>query len=100
MIVNFNYGESGNQSVIVQPENPGAVWGLDNWGTFLWGGSDVASPGLDVDGTGTDFALTVTHSGVFELQDDEAIPRSGLTGAGSHTIQGYTTHYNIRGVQR
>ena len=100
MIINFNYGASGNLGTTFSPANPGAVWGLDNWGAFEWGGADVASPGLDVDGTGTDFSLTISYSGVFELQDDEDVPRSGLTGAGTHTIQGYTTHYNDRGVQR
>ena len=98
--VNFNYGESGNAGEVFNPDNPGALWGIGFWGDFAWGGSDVSSLFVDVDGTGTDFSLTTHYSGEFEMQENEDNPRSGVTGADPHTIQGYTVHYSNRGVQR
>lgn len=98
--VEFNYGEDGNTAQFFETESPGGIWDISNWDAFVWDGKSIASAPLDVDGTGLNFSLTLYHSGKFELQDDEAIPRSGITGAEPHTIQGYTVIYDLRAIQR
>lgn len=99
--VEFDYGESTIPRVIFSNLNvSGGVWDIDNWDDFDWDGTAVGISQVDVDGTASSFSLTVYNSGVFELQDDEAVPRSGITNVEPHTLQGYTVHYDIRGVQR
>jgi hypothetical protein len=109
--VEFDYGGSDDGMEVFSLEQPGGVWGVDTWGEFVWDGRTIASAPLDIDGSGENFSLTLYHSGVWELQNQVqgfplvfpfvfSIPRSGITGALPHTLQGYTVHYDIRKVQR
>lgn len=109
--IEYNYGEYSNQQKFFDFEQPGGIWGVDTWGAFVWGGRSVASAPLYCDGTCENFSITVYHSGMWELQEEEsgfpitfpytfAEVRSGLTGALPHTIQGYTVHYIDRGIKR
>jgi hypothetical protein len=107
--IEFDYGDTFSPAEVFQMESPGGLWDVDSWGNFEWDGTNVSSAALDVDGTGKNFSVTVYHSGTWELQESLVIgsftipavlPRSGLTGATPHTFQGYTVHYDVRGIQR
>ena len=112
--VEFDYGDTESSSRIFLLDDTGGIWDVDDWDQFVWSGKSTASAPLDVDGTGQNFSLTVYYSGEWELQEgivdgfllggtftfDFTAPRSGLTGSRPHTIQGYTVHYDTRGVQR
>ena len=98
--IDFDYGKTGNQGIMFNPENPASFWGEGYWGTFIWDGSgSISSIPVDVDGTGLNFAFTIYYSGIFEMQPATG-GRSGLTGAEPHTLQGYIVHYSPRGVQK
>jgi hypothetical protein len=106
--IEFDYGETDSGEQAFALGSPGGVWDIDDWDEFVWEGKSVASAPIDVNGTGANFSLTIYHSGDWELQTtavldaelDLVLPRSGITGADPHTIQGYTVHYDERGIQR
>ncbi len=102
--IDYNYGGEGNPAVAwadtLDPKSPSGYWDINDWDELVWDGQNTDYSTLIVDGSGKNFSLMLYCSGVFELQDDEESPREGLTGAGSHTFQGYTVHYNNRGIQR
>jgi hypothetical protein len=98
--VEFDYGEAGNPGEYFAVDSPGGIWDIAEWDAFVWDGKTIASAPIKIDGTATNFSLTLYHSGVFELQENEVTPRAGLVSAGPHTIQGYTVQYDMRGVQR
>ena len=98
--IEFDYGDTANSGQVFDVEGQGGIWDIANWDEFYWDGKSIASAPLDVDGTGQNFSLTIYHSGVWEFQEDESSPMTGITGAGPHTIQGYIVHYDMRGVQR
>ena len=102
--VDFDYGNTGNDGIawsdLVDPESPAGYWDIADWDDLVWDGKSTDSPMLRVKGGGLNFGLMFYHSGEWELQDDEDSPRSGLTGAGSHTLQGYTVHYSNRRKQK
>lgn len=108
--VEFDYGAEGNQGETFLTDSQGGLWGVDSWDQFIWDGKSTSSQPLDIDGDGENFSLTIHHSGEWELQGLDGLPysfpfvfateRSGITGAGSHTIQGYIVHYDMRKIQR
>lgn len=98
--LDFDYGDTIGNTQIFNPESPAGFWDVSNWDAFHWDGKSTDSAPLNVEGSGLNFGLSLYHSGEWELQDDEESPRTGLTNAGAHTIQGYIVHYDLRGVQR
>ena len=105
--VEFDYGETGNPGEFYATESPGGTWDISSWDSFVWNGRSVSSTPIKVDGNGMNFSLTIYHSGEWELQPEGgfgelplSFPRTGVTNAQPHTIQGYTVHYDLRKVQR
>lgn len=108
MNIEFDYGDTDNEPQTFLLDNPGGIWGVDNWDSFVWGKGDVTSLPVDIDGEGTNFSITLYNSGVFELQTEGLIEgfilpailtetREGATGSDPHVIQGYIVDYDLRG---
>jgi hypothetical protein len=97
----FDHGESAIPlTILPNLSAAGGIWDEGIWDDFDWDGTASGISQIDVDGTASSFSLTIFNSGVFELQEAEAVPRTGITNVEPHTLQGYTVHYDIRGVQR
>ena len=109
--VEFDYGDTGNESQTFLLDSPGGVWGVDDWDAFIWGTGSTASLPIDIDGEGRNFSLTIYNSGEFEVQETGLrvgfeVPdylqdsREGATGSEPHVLQGYIVDYDIRARSR
>ena len=84
----FSYGSSEVSQHLVQStaiQGSGGVWDVDNWEGFYWDSTLIASPEIQIDGSGTNIGL------VFYSKSDIDL---------GHTIQGVTIHYTPRRLQR
>jgi hypothetical protein len=63
----------------------GAIWGIENWGTFVWGGTDHAPIHVKLDGVGNSMEL------LFYSTSDEYEP---------HILHGVVIHYIPGRIER
>jgi len=116
--VEFDYGETYGPEQTKEIASLDGIWATSFWEDLVWNGGNAVSAPLDIDGTALNFSLSLYHSGEFEdpieylaLEDGSLVEdedgnyielerRTGLTNAGSHTIQGYIVEYSPRGLQR
>ena len=84
----FSYGSSEVSQHLVQStatQGSGGVWDIDNWEGFYFDSTLIASPEINIDGSGTNISM------VFYSKSDIDL---------GHTIQGLTIHYTPRRLQR
>ncbi len=84
----YNYKEGiVPQGSVESPtlEGQGGVWGVGEWGSFIYGGRILDIESLQYTGHGTNMAVTVSTSSKY---------------AQSHTVHNYITDYTIEGLQQ
>ncbi|MFA6315741.1 MAG: hypothetical protein WC648_05240 [Candidatus Paceibacterota bacterium] len=80
------YDYSGTEAGgLIDIEATGGIWGVSNWGAFVYGGETVATAEVDITGNGKNFCIIFT---------------SELTYEEPHTLQGITVLYDVYGMVR
>lgn len=84
----FSFGDPVLPSHIVQDKalyGAGAFWGVEDWGTFVWGAGENVTAEVDIDGEGKNIGL------MFYSDSDEYMP---------HRVHGALLHYIPRRIDR
>ncbi len=83
----FNYGGQDHaqhvQQVLGISGNHG-LWGVDDWGTFYWGGQYMSEGEIDITGSGRTLSILLYCEGIFPAFE----------------LSGLTLHYSVRRLQR
>lgn len=88
ILPDYSYGSSEVPGALerdVDVIGGGGLWGVANWGDFVWGGQPIATARAKVDGTGVNFGFLISSSATYER---------------AHTITGYTLTWSDRRVER
>lgn len=88
VLPDFSYGidevPAGRRRDITLPA-AGGFWGVDNWNEFSWGGASAYNGAIAINGVGENMGIFIRSKSATEI---------------SHTLQGITVDYSLRGESR